>query len=222
MTIPILHGPSHVPADATHALVCLHGFGDEGASYLGLWQPLQSLLPVHVRLAVFCPNGPAPMPFGQGYQWFSDKSWTFRDRDGLDAASHALWTYLHAEIVEPYGIPLNKIVVLGFSQGAMTVLYAAPRWEAAVGGVVAHSGLAMWQEYLNPKTCQKPPFLLLHGQEDDMISADQTVNAAHGLVKLGFQTEQHIIPHLAHGINGESLAYIGVFLQGLWSSQESL
>ncbi len=211
----MLSGPTDIPSSPTHALVCLHGFGADGQDFIGLATPLRGLLP-HVQLALFCPNGPDSTPFGQGRQWFSDKSWTFRDRAGIQAASDALWGYIQAELVSKHGIPLAHIALMGFSQGGMTALFAAPRWPERIGAVIAHSGLAMWQDELDAATCQKPPTLILHGQDDDVVPADQALLAAGGLAQLGVPVESHIIPNLAHGVNGESLARIGVFLESLW------
>lgn len=71
----------------------------------------------------------------------------------------------------------------------------------------------MWQEELDTATCQKPPVLLIHGTEDDVVPADQTVAAATGLQGLGFNAEYHLLPGLAHGINAEALAHIATFIQ---------
>lgn len=213
----MLTGPSHIPPNPTHALVCLHGFGADGHDFIGLHAPLQANLPT-ISLALFCPHGISELPnFQGGYQWFSDKSWTFRDRDGIERASVAVWNYIHAEIITKLGIPPSNIALMGFSQGAMTALFSAPRWPAQIAGVISHSGVAMWQEELDATTCQKPPMLLLHGTDDNVVPADQTLHAAGGLSELGFPVESHLIPHLAHGLNAQSLAYISVFLQEVWS-----
>lgn len=148
---------------------------------------------------------------GQGYQWFADNNWTFRDRPGMARISQALWDYLQ-QLSSTHHIPLSRIALLGFSQGAMTALYAAPRWSEPIALVIAHSGCAVYQEELDGTTCQKPPVLFVHGQQDDMIPADQSLAAATGLDNLGFTTETHIIPGLAHGINAEALAHIATFL----------
>ena len=137
--------------------------------------------------------------------------WTFRDREGIQTTGTLLWEYLQT-LHTTHAIPYANMALLGFSQGGMQALYSAPRGPHAIGALIAHSACLMWQEELNPATCQKPPTLLLHGYEDDMVPADQTVNAATGLEKLGFPVEKHILPGLGHGLNAQSLAYISVFL----------
>lgn len=218
---PNLQGPQDVPAGATHAVIFLHGFGSDGNDLIALASPLRSALPESLgsRLAVFSPNAPDSTPQGFGRQWFSDKSWTFRDRPGIARSSDALWSYLKT-IETTHGIPLAHITVLGFSQGAMLALFGVPRWPEPVGALIGCSGLAMWQEELEAATCQKPPTLLLHGLEDDVVPADQTVAAAQALESLGFPVESHLIPRLGHGINPAALAHIAVFLTQTFTQPE--
>ncbi|MFZ2587270.1 MAG: alpha/beta fold hydrolase [Alphaproteobacteria bacterium] len=211
----MLTGPTIIPPNPTHTLVCLHGFGADGHDFIGLHAPLQANLP-NLSLSLFCPNAPQRVPqFDSGYQWFSDKSWTFRDRDGIEAASQALWHYIHTEIITKLGIPPQNITVMGFSQGAMTALFSAPRWPHKIGGIIAHSGVLMWDDDMPPRF-QTPPTLLLHGTDDNVVPADNTLHAAGRLSELGFPVESHLIPNLAHGVNAQSLAYISVFLQSVW------
>lgn len=219
MSTPSLIGPTDIPNSTTHAIICLHGFGANGHDFIGLAAPLRAALGCP-GLAVFCPHGPDPLPADAGAptsarQWFSDKGWTFRDKPGIDHSRHLLWDYVQA-IHTTHHIPLTHIVIFGFSQGGMQALYSVPRWPHAVGGLIGHSTLAMWQEELDATTCQKPPTLLLHGYDDDVIPADQSLNAATGLQTLGFPVEHHILPGLNHGLNAQSLAHIVVFLQRIW------
>lgn len=211
----MLTGPTTIPPNATHALLCLHGFGDQGASFLDIGTLLSQTLPSHIKLATLCPNGPASTPDSFGYQWFSDNGWTFRDRPGIRAAKEALWEYIQTHI--PH-IPAHNIAVLGFSQGAMTAYYAAPRWPAQIGGVIAIAGLSLWHTELKPD-CQKPPFLILHGTEDDVVPADKSLEAETGLKAAGIPTESHILPTLGHGIDAQTLAHASAFLQTIWGEK---
>lgn len=211
-----LTGPASIPENPTHALVCLHGFGDEGASYTNLQHPLQGLLPPAIRLAVFCPNGPSSTPFGQGYQWFSDAGWTFNDPTGMRATHSKLVAYIE-DIHTTHAIPYANIALLGFSQGAMQGLYSIPRLLQPLGGFVACAGALTPAASQPPDPLAHTPMLLLHGINDDVLPADHTVKAVQTLAGWGLTVEHHLIPHLAHGINGECLARTGVFLLECWS-----
>jgi phospholipase/carboxylesterase len=211
-----LNGPTFIESGATHLLICLHGFGADGNDLAALASPLQAALAAQgLTLGVACPNGPAPTPAGMGRQWFSDKGWTFRDKDGIAAAQNLLWDYLNA-LHTHTGIAFANMAVLGFSQGAMTALYAAPRWPELVGGVIGCAGVAMWQEELDAATCQKPPIVLIHGLEDDVVPADASVNAQRGLEALGFTTQLELLAGLGHGIDARVLAHVVSALAEWW------
>lgn len=226
MSFPPLSGPANLPANPTHALVCLHGFGDSGASYTDFGPMLRASLPASLQLGVFCPNAPMPTPDSNehlpGRQWFSDMGWTFRDRPGIRSAADALWAYIQTEVAEAYGIPLPNIAVMGFSQGAMVTYYAVPRFPSPLAGAIAHSGLSLWDAELNPKTCEKTPFLILHGEDDDVVAADASLHAAAGLEKAGIPYETVLLPNLGHGLDARSLAQVSVFLAERWASPQPL
>lgn len=205
----MLTGPKHLPAapiTAKQAVVCLHGFGSNGDDLFGLIAPLEAALPEEKQgqTAYFCPNGPLEIDFG-GRAWFSDKNWTFRDRKGIGQAQELIWDYIEATIL-PLGITPENIILLGFSQGAMTALFLAPRLPHKLGGVIAHSGRMFWQEELKADTCQKPPVFVLHGQNDDVVLADDGLAAAADLRALGFDVEEAVFPNLGHGIDARSIA----------------
>ncbi|MFZ2620235.1 MAG: alpha/beta fold hydrolase [Alphaproteobacteria bacterium] len=209
-----LQGPALIPASPTAAVVLLHGFGSDGDDLIQLAPHLDRALPAHLQrhVAYLAPHGVAPTPFNQGYQWFSDSNWTFLDRAGIGRASDAIEHFVAAQVVNELAVPWDKIIIVGFSQGAMTGLYASPRWQHTLAGLVAHSGVAMWQEELDKNTCKKPPVLLIHGQDDDVVVADQSVKAEAGLKNLGFETHLHILDELGHGFDARSIGLTAAFM----------
>lgn len=210
-----LSGPYDSPATATHALVLLHGFGDEGASWLQLAQVLRPLLPEHLQngLALFAPNGPEATPMGQGRQWFRDNGWTFKDPQGMVRITGLLTSYLK-HIQSAHGIPPERTVLLGFSQGAMTSLYATPRLPFALAGQVAIAGLM--HEPLPPQV-QPVPTLLLHGTDDDVVPADRSVESAAQYQSHAIPTQLELIDGMGHGLNAQGLAQLSVFLTSLFA-----
>lgn len=210
MSVPLFTGPAEVPAHPTHALILLHGFGDEGASWLYLAQMLKTTLPQRLQqgLALFAPNGPAPTPAGQGRQWFKDNGWTFRDPDGLDAAANGLETYL-THLTATYGVTRENMAVLGFSQGGMVSLHGVPRLSQPVA---AHMAVATQLMDPLPDPIALVPTLVLHGQDDDVLLADHAVKTAHALEAAGVPTRLEIIPGMGHEVTPPGLAHLSVFL----------
>lgn len=213
---PLLSGPSSVPPQTTHALICLHGFGSNGDDLITLAAPLRaSLGKLGETLAVFSPNGLTSM-HESGYQWFSDAGWTFRDASGLTRAAAALESYL-AHISEAHNIPRTHMALLGFSQGAMTSLYALPSLTTPPAALISCSGGLTIQPTISPTTPTTTLMLFLHGLEDDVWPADNTVAAEAFFRNHGYPTTLELIEDLAHGINPEELAHISVFLQSAFT-----
>jgi phospholipase/carboxylesterase len=204
------------PPQATHALICLHGFGANGHDLLGLAEPLQSTLgKLGETLAVFCPTAPAPTPQGLGFQWFRDMGWTFRDPPGIAAAAALLGTYIE-RISENHAIAPANIALLGFSQGSMTSLYALPGLTHAPAAVISCSGGLTVQPTIPADAPPTTPILFLHGLADDVWPADATVAAEAFFRQHGYPTQLELIEGLPHGIDARCLAHIAVFLQHIW------
>ena len=60
------------------------------------------------------------------------------------------------------------------------------------------------------------PILFVHGQDDDVLPADASVQAQQWFNAKGYPTELHLIPGLGHGLDAQALAHITVFLQRIW------
>lgn len=211
-----MSGPADIPAGAEFALVCLHGFGDGGQSWLDLLSLMKAGLPqaFSQKLALFCPNGPDAAPFGEGRQWFSDNNWTFRDPPGLKRAAGLLGDYLTRTVTGEHKIARERIILMGFSQGAMTTLYAVPRLNPPVAGFISLAGRLV--DATKPDPVSLTPTLFLHGQDDDVLPADATIEAEARYASWGLPTEMHILPGLGHGANAQALARIAGFVQEIF------
>lgn len=163
------------------------------------------------RLALFCPNGPDATPFGEGRQWFSDNNWTFRDPPGLKRAAGLLEDYLTRVVSGEHQIPRERIILMGFSQGAMTTLYAVPRLNPPVAGFISLAGRMM--DTVKPDPVSLTPTLFLHGYDDDVLPSDTTVEAEARYAEWGMPTELHILEGLGHGANAQALAHVAGFVQ---------
>jgi len=210
--MPSLDGPFRTPlaGGAPNALVVLlHGIGANGDDLIGV---ADALAPRFPQAAFHAPNAPQPYAeAGFGYQWFPREPEAAR-REGVREAGRAADAYV-GELLDAYGLDARRCVLIGFSQGCMTELYAAPRMEREVAGVVGFSGALLYPETLESETRGKPPFLLAHGDADPVVPPDATAEAAQTLASLGFEVEAHIFPGLAHGIDHRGLEAAARFME---------
>ena len=200
--------------EVSSVVIFLHGYGADGSDLLGLADPLADHLPDTV---FYAPNAPErcignPM----GYQWFPipwiDGSSEEEAETGMIAAADDLNAYLDSVMVDEDVMP-EQVVVLGFSQGTMMALHVLPRREDPVAGIVGISGRLMRPELLADEALSKPPVLLIHGDEDEVVPPISMPEAGDALQAAGFEVFGHVMKGTGHGIApdglGVALSFIG-------------
>lgn len=195
-------------------VVVLHGYGADGADLLGLADPLSPHLPDAVFYAPDAPDPCSGNPFGR--QWFGiprfDGSTNDQATAGLARAADAVNAFLDARLSDE-GLTAKDLILLGFSQGAMTALHVAPRRGTPIAGVVAISGRLIAPERLTLDALSKPPVLLMHGDRDDVVDFGEMAIAGTALVAAGFDTYGHVMKGSGHGIAPDGLQVALAFMK---------
>ncbi len=196
-------------------VVFLHGYGANGADLLGLADPLGDHLPDTLFVAPDAPENCAGAPFG--YQWFPipwiDGSSEEEAERGMMQAVEDLNAFLDAVLIDEDLLP-EQMVLFGFSQGTMMSLHVAPRREDEVAGIVAFSGRLMSPDLLGDEAVSKPPVLLVHGDQDDVVPVQSLPEAAEALQEAGFrEVYAHIMKGTAHGIAPDGLSVALAFMR---------
>jgi len=200
---------------ARQLVVFLHGYGADGNDLIEIGRAWAGLLP---DAAFISPH--APRPCGQapmGREWFP---LTFRDPDerwtGVNAAAPQLNAFLDAELTRR-NLPNSALALVGFSQGTMMALHVGLRRAESPAAIVGYSGMLVIPEEIDPdkfagEIVSRPPVLLVHGDQDQLIPVEALMHAAQGLAALEVPVEWHISPGVAHGIDQEGLRQGGEFL----------
>jgi phospholipase/carboxylesterase len=200
--------------EARALIVFLHGYGADGGDLLGLADALSPHLP---NAAFVAPDAPERcVGGGFGYQWFPipwlDGSSQAAAEAGMAASVQDLNAFLDARLAEE-GLAPDRLALVGFSQGAMMSLHVAPRRDAAVAAVVAISGRLLQPELLATEARVKPPVLLIHGDQDQVVPFGDMARAGDALVAAGFQTFGHVMQGTGHGIAPDGLGIALRFLK---------
>lgn len=201
--------------DTRSVVVFLHGYGANGQDLIGLADPLAEHLPDTLFLSPDAPETIPGMP--SGLQWFPipwiDGSSEEESERGMQAAVEDLNAFLDAMMVDEDVLP-EQVVLFGFSQGTMMSLHVAPRREDEFAGVVAFSGRLLSPDLLADETVSRPPILLVHGDQDDVVPVESLPQAAEALQGAGFQdVYAHIMKGTAHGIAQDGLSVALAFMR---------
>ncbi len=200
------------PANADSMVVLLHGLGSNGQDLISLapfWaKSLHSTVFVSPDAPFSCDMVPPGYP--NSYQWFS-----LQDRDpdkilaGVKVAAPILESFI-AQQGEKYGIPANKIALVGFSQGTMMSLYTGPRYKEPLAGVMGFSGAMIGEP--GP---HKIPVRLVHGEADDVVPVAAYHHAREVLEKNGVDISGHTTPNLGHSIDEAGIKAAEEFLKSI-------
>ena len=196
-------------------VVFLHGYGANAADLISLADPLGEHMPDTLFIAPDAPEQCAGAPMG--YQWFPipwiDGSSEEESRAGLDRAAADLDAFLDGVMVDEDLLP-EQVIVLGFSQGTMMALHVLPRREDPVAGIVAFSGRLLEPESLADEAQCRPPVLLIHGDQDDVVPPQSLPQAAEALQEAGWtEVYAHIMEGTAHGIAPDGLQVALAFMR---------
>ena len=200
--------------DAKQVVVFLHGYGADRGDLLGLADTLMPHMPDTVFVAPNAPEKSRANPVG--FQWMP-VPWMDGSSPEAAAASMAssvvrLNVYLD-QVLDEEGLVAARMILFGFSQGTMMALHVAPRRTQQVAGIVGFSGLLLEPDRLATEAVSKPPVLLLHGDQDEMVPPENLPVAVAALRSVGFEVFSHIMKGTAHGIAPDGLSVALAFMR---------
>ncbi len=208
-----LDGPRLAPASggpAKQLVVFLHGYGADGNDLIALGNQWQALLPDAAFVSPHAPDACAGAPTGR--QWFSitvrnpGEFWT-----GVKSAAPILNEFLDTELAA-LGLDGSRLALVGFSQGTMMSLHVGLRRNTSPACILGYSGMLAGEAYLKDEITVRPPVMLIHGDQDEMIPVQALHAARQALADTNVNVQWHISQGIGHGIDGEGLALGGRFV----------
>lgn len=198
-----LKGPRLPPlrGNPTHLVVLCHGYGADGNDLIGIAPHWQRLLPT---AAFAAPNAPERCQ-GSGFQWFPlsrlDLDQVAR---GVELAAPCLEAFLVSELARLI-LPPERLILAGFSQGAMIALHVGLRRAVKPVAIIGYSGMLATPEGLDGLGTAAPPVLLVHGDQDTTIPPQALFVAAGALGRAGVLVQWHLSRGVPHSIDPEGL-----------------
>lgn len=197
-------------AEPKQLVVLCHGLGADAYDLIDIAPAWAPALPDAIFTSVDAPN---EHPSGFGRQW-----WEVGDRRpevmaaGARAAAQHLDSFLDAKLAR-LGLPADAYALMGFSQGAMTVLFTGLRRVAAPRAILAFSGALIAPDSLESEIRNRAPVLLAHGEDDGQVPVSRSRDAETLLKRLGVPVETAYSPGLGHGIDDHGISMGALVLQ---------
>ena len=200
---------------ADSCLIWLHGLGADGHDF----EPIVPELGLDdIALRYIFPHAPIrPVSINNGEEmraWydFEPHSETAGTTDMQDSAG-AINAIIESQLND--GIPSERIVLAGFSQGGVIALYVGLRQHQRLGAII---GLSTYLH--DPTTTEKQrtdanlalPIFLGHGHADPMIPIMRAATARENLIRLAYDVEWHDYP-MGHQVCLEEIQAIAAFIR---------
>lgn len=198
-------------------VVLCHGVGADGQDLIGLAEPWGAALPDAAFIAPDAPDQCDMSAFGR--QWFSlqDRTPSVLEAGARRAAPLLLAT-VEAELAR-LGLPAGAVVLMGFSQGAMMVLHAGLRRAVPPAAILAYSGALLDSPALDAEMTGRPPVLLVHGEDDEVVPFARGPAAAKALRRRDVPVTTVWRPGVGHWVEQGGLAAGAALIGGLPASE---
>ena len=211
---PVIHEPrSGAP---TAAVLWLHGLGADGHDFAPIVPQLGAVRGWTRFVFPHAPPRPVSINFGMRMRaWYDirDEGNGFvSDAGHLRESQRAVEGLIEAEIEA--GIPAERIVLAGFSQGGAVALQTALRHPRRLAGLMALSTYLPLADTLAAERSAANadlPVFMAHGEQDPLIGVDRALASRDTLLRLGYEVEWRAYP-MPHAVCPEEIRDIGAWL----------
>ncbi|MDN3638079.1 carboxylesterase [Simiduia curdlanivorans] len=202
------------------AVIWLHGLGASGHDFESLVPHLQ--LPASLAIRFIFPHAPEiPVTINGGYvmpAWYDILEMDFErkiDEAQIQRSSDAISALIEREISR--GIPSQRIILAGFSQGGAVVYHCGLSFQQPLAGLLALSTyFATWRSVQVHASNAKIPVHLFHGSQDTVVPEAMGVEARRVLKEKGLKPNYNRYP-MGHEVCLEEVQDISKVLQALLS-----
>ena len=200
------------------SIIWLHGLGADGHDF----EPIVPDLDVNVPVRFIFPHAPMrPVTINGGLEmraWYDvDPQSSLSGTDAIRDSAKAVQELVDAE--NQRGIPNDKIVLAGFSQGGVIATYLGLRTEERFAGIVALSTYIHDHEHVIEEVSFNSidtPIFMAHGIMDPMIPIARAVTSREALIVGNYQIEWHEYG-MGHQVCPEEISDISAFLKRCFS-----
>jgi phospholipase/carboxylesterase len=204
--------------DPVGSVIWLHGLGADGHDF----EPIVPELQLSVPLRFVFPHAPVrPVTINGGMSmraWYDIVSFDAEgraDADGVRASTALLEALIEREVAR--GIPAERIVIAGFSQGGAIAINAAMHARRKLAGLMALSTyIAVPGAAVDGAGHRDLPVFMAHGTFDPVLPLAWGRSSAEHLRASGYEVEWHEYP-MAHAVCMEEIRDIRAWLLSVYT-----
>ena len=200
------------------AVIWMHGLGADGNDFVPLVDELDLTGLPGIRF-IFPHAKTMPVTINNGYvmrAWYDIIGTDIARREdeaGLRASQVEIEALIARE--KARGIPAERIILAGFSQGCAMTLQTGLRHDEKLAGLLCLSGYVPLADKISNERSEaslKTPIFLVHGTHDGVIPVARAHQSRDLLKALGYQVEWHEYP-MQHSLCLEEVNDIGAWLK---------
>ena len=181
-----------------NAVILLHGYGGDGNDISVVTLNWKRFLPETIFI---CPDGHEICPINpSGFQWFdlSKDDPDYIIKESIKAEKKL--NFFINEIKSEYKLTNSKICISGFSQGCMMSINLGLIAEQKFNCIVGFSGKVIDKENISKRINSKTKMLLIHGDQDEVVSPNFLLEAKDFLIRYKVDVETKMINNCGHHI----------------------
>ena len=220
----IQHLELNTGADPKGTIIWMHGLGADCWDFVSIAKELG--LPEDLPLRFIFPQAPSrPITINNGQVmpgWYDISMAELQrkpDEAGVRQSQASIDALIEREIGR--GVPADKIILAGFSQGGAIALQTGLRYREALGGIMALSTYLTLEDSLAAEATaanNNIPIFMAHGTEDQVIPLTLAQSSRAKMAARDYKIEWHEYP-MPHSVCIEEIEDIGVWIQARFKSR---
>jgi phospholipase/carboxylesterase len=209
MTLPAVE--HETAAHPLYSVIWLHGLGADGNDFAPIVPELVD--PAWPALRFVFPHAPVrPVTINNGMSmraWYDIAAFDLNARQdvaGMRASIGEVETLIARE--HQRGVPSERILLAGFSQGGAIALTAGLRHAEKLAGIIALSAYLPTHAALPAERSEANaamPIFWGHGSADPVVAIQRGLDSRDALLALGYPLEWHDYP-MTHSVCAEEVA----------------
>ena len=176
-------------------MILVHGRGASAADIMNVGSEL-----THAGFAYLAPEA-------AGHAWYPNPfTAPIETNEPYLSSALGLLESLVATVTER--VPHERLILLGFSQGACLMLEFAARHSRRYGGLVAFSGGLIGPDGVRrdyPGSFQGTPAFIGCSDVDPHIRKERVIEAGEVLKRMGANVTVRLYPNMAHTVNADEI-----------------